>query len=274
MSSLQECCFVGRGKVYISEASSDGSWGFNWGYSWGTADDTISAGRFLGNVTSLVISPDHTFLQQGAIPGINQGIDSCATSIISQINVNMTVACSSSNNISDFLFGSTSKSGTLPSPVVDNLVVPNDGVGFSACDFLAFQLPGVDPSSVVVKDSALSVLVEGKDYVVHEMGIELLIGFLGNLTLSYTYNKLFECIEPFVNNGKTYQMVVDGINLAGDTGQTRHQVRFYRIRLSPSDFTVIGESFNEFNLSGILEADSNVKGSNKSQYLSIKRLTA
>lgn len=267
---MDSCCFIGRGKAYISEANTGLSWGFNWGYSWSTAPSAVSAGRFIGNVTSLTISPTHSFKTISDTSELSGGSE-CAASVIESIEVSMTLSCHSISNLKDALYGTSFNQVTPLPPVVSDVIIAPSGV-FQADSFVAFRNIGVDTSTVVIIDQLTLVpLVLGTQYTVSPTGITFLQGYSGNVTVSYSYLYGFECVEAFMGVPKPVQILIDGIN-AADTDEL-FQVRLYKVRLSPtSNLAVIGDDFSDLTLSGVLMKSKAIKDPTKSKFLSMKKM--
>lgn len=267
---MQACCLIGRGSAYIAKANNGLSWGYQWGYSWGVSPEAVNAGRFLGNVTSLSVTPNYSQRRIANVVNMSSGTR-CSAGVLESVEVSLTLTCNSLENLKDAFFGTIFKQLTPLPPVVNEVVVAPDGM-FLEESFVAFSNIGVDPTSVVIVDAdTLVPLVAGVDYIASKTGIKFLSGYSNDIQISYSYTSGFECVEAFTQTPDPVQILIDGFNLA-DTSQL-YQIRIYKARLSPTDnYSFIGDDFAEITLTGTIDPYYPSAGA-EPKWLSIKRVS-
>jgi hypothetical protein len=273
----QDCCFVGRGKAFISPWENTAlSWGYNWGISWGQAVGAGgTAGRFLGNVTSLNFQVDSQTIEQIGRSGFFPS-ESCGATIINGVNFSITLNCLSLDNLNFGLFGKKTDHAAT-STTKTQYILPNTSGVFQAGSFFPYNETGGNASSVTIqRTDTMNFLVSGIDYTASETGVTILNSIVVPLNtallLSYSNSYNYSCINPITTSQGPVTIVFDGLNLANVN--ERYKVTFFRARLRPlSALELISDSFQTITLNGILEPDPCKDGKDHSQYFEICKFT-
>jgi len=276
MSSKQDCCYFGRGKVYKADAPTGDGWGCNYGFNWGSgANGGGFRGDFLGNVENLSLAVNSTIRQTVNSFGNSFGGD-CGAVTIDAVDFSMSVSCHSSSNLALAFAGKSTEVTHNLAPVVDRAILSGSGNSiYAACSFYAFDPIGVDPDTVVIKREDNNVILEpGIDYVASSTGIEFITGqslpVNNSLLLSYSYaTSTVTCIDPFTEAIKPVTLTYKGVNLVDCS---EFMVTLYNVLLSPtSAYELINaQEFTSLQLSGVLLPDSN-QPAGSSQYFKIVR---
>ena len=273
-----DCCFFGRGELFLSDATNNQSWGFNWGLCWGESGTKQAPGRPIGNVSALDINT--TFDQRQVLSLGDRAFEpDCSVCVIESVEFSITMNCFSDSNLRQALFGTVTNRQANPVPVDAQVVLPTSEVPLLCGTFIPFNEPGADVSSVVVeRTDDGTILRPDLDYEVDACGIKLLRSFLFStgvgLSLSYSYNQNYRCIEPFTVDPKNVRLQFKGRNAANNN--SLYLVTLHNAKLSPaSTLSLISEDdFSSLTLTGRLDPDRSIKGNGVSQYFSIKRLGA
>lgn len=271
-----DCCFFGRGELFLSDATNGQSWGSNWGLCWGQAGAKQAPARPIGNVSALDINV--SFDQRQVLTLGDRAFErDCSICIIESVEFSITMNCFSDSNLKQALFGTVTNVNANPEPVTDHIVLPTCEVPLSCGTFIAFNEPGVDCSSVVVTQTETGqVMIEGQDYECDSCGIVLLRSFLFStgvgFKLEYSYSDSYRCIEPFTVDPKNVRLQFKGRNAANE-GRP-YLVTLHNAKLSPaSTLSLISdEDFSTLTLTGRLDPDRSITGNGVSQYFNIKRL--
>lgn len=277
MAQDKDCCFFGRGDLYISGTTNDGSWGCNWSIGWGDSPSVNAPARKVGNVSSLSLSIDYEQKQVLNLGKGNYEAD-CSVCIVNSVDFSMTMNCFSDENLKEALLGDVKKVTASTEPVTDHVVCPTSEVPFECGTLIPFNAPGVDCASVVItRTDDNSVLTEGVDYTCDSCGVSLLTGFAlpanVGLQLQYGYAEDYTCIEPLTRSCQNVHLTFKGCNIANNNSP--FIVDLYNVKLSPtSTLDLIGEDFSTLELTGTLEPDNSITGEGFSKYFSIKRIGA
>jgi len=273
MPNNEDCCYFGRGEVYMADTPSQYGWGCSFGYCYGGGEGSFFAGRFMGNISAMNVSVASTVRQVIDPAGIQFSSD-CAAITIDNVEFSMNISCQSAQNLALAFAGKSELITSTPDPVVDRAILPNNNNVIEACTFFCFDPAGVDPSSVVVtREDTMTNLVAGTDYEASSIGIKFLTGLTlatnTSLLVSYSYNSTTNtCIEPFVKKIEPVTLTYKGTNLADCTDFT---VVFYKALLSPTSvYSLISQDFEDLEISGILLPDT-TRPSGASQYFKITR---
>jgi len=272
---MNECCYLGRGKVYLIESYKLASgWGNNSGFFWGGSVADYFAGRFLGNASAFGITVDYNSRQAVNRDGLVFSAD-CGAGTIDRASVNLTLDCQNFENLSLALFGRNAETFTSEPPVVDLLYAPPSGDQLLPESVFVFDFPLVDVATLVVKRSDTAfVLTAGVDYIADQAHLTMLIGLPANVGLLLSYSWLgasFQSVSTFVMPEKEYTLTFIGDNLA----QTNEKwiATMWRVKLSPlQEYNLINEEFQELNLTGILLKDHVKAGQGKSGYFELKKV--
>lgn len=277
-ASKEDCCFFGRGELFLSDTTDGNSYGHNWGLGWGQAPSSQAPGRPVGNVSNLDISINYEQREVLVLNGINFDRD-CSLGTVQSVNFTMTMTCLSDVNMKQALFGTSTSVTASPDPVLEQLVLPTDEVSLSCGVFIPYENPGVDISTLVVTRTDTSeVLVQGTDYEADDCGIKLITSYLFSsgvgLSLAYSYNKDYRCIEALTQNPKNVRLQFKGKNAANNGSS--YLVTMYNVRLDPSSTLslISDDEFSTLTITGTLERDRVTKDEGISKYFSIKRLGA
>lgn len=272
---MNECCYLGRGKVYIIESEKLlAGWGNNWGFFWGGNVVDYFGGRFLGNVSTFGIDVNYN----QAI-GINrQGITfdgDCAMGTINGATVNLSLECQSMENLSLALYGEKSVVSTSDPAVVDQIYPPSLGDAYLIDSILVFGTPLVDTSTLIVKrGDTLAVLVDGVDYVATQATITMLIDLPVDVELVLSFSWLgtsYQRLDTFTMPEKDYTLTFIGHNMAASN--EIWMATLFKVRLSPlSQYNFINQDFQQLILSGTLLKDHVKVGGGNSGYFEIKKV--
>jgi hypothetical protein len=275
-TSNNDCCFFGRGSLYMSKSTNGQSYGNNWGLCWGQACSTNAAGRFVGNVSSLELSINYENKQ---VLNLSERAfePDCSVCIIDSVEFSMTMNCFSDANLKEALLGNVTETTPSAIPVTDHIALPTTDVPFECGTFIPFNEPGVDANSVVVTHTGTgATLLPGTDYEVDTCGITLLTSWIFGagvgFNLAYSYSDVYRSIEPLTRDCENVRLQFKGKNIAN--GGAPFLATFYNVKISPaSALQLISDSeFPTLEITGTLEPDKTIQGQDVSQYFSIQRI--
>lgn len=270
MAANKECCFIGRGEAYVSDATGVCGWGTQWGLDWGGSDQAATyIGRSVGNVSSLSITPNTSTVQNVTRAGLINNPD-CSTVIVNGFDVEMTFSCLSRENLMMAMYGSTTTFPCTNEVIQECIAAPQD-TGFECDSVVQLKSPNFDPATLVVTDLATNLpLVEGVDYTVTNFGIKFIKAFLNNAVFQLDYELTadsFSCLELFTECPKPVRITFDGFNLA-DKNECFY-VELYNVLFSPSGLNFITDDFQEITLTGVLEPNDTITSNALSKYARI-----
>ena len=230
------CCGLYRGSIYLRDLGNpNGAL-----LPVGNAEATITS------ETTEVNQPNYQSL----------GGNACSVSYVESVGIDMTLHCTSPENMAIAFSGSTIQAAA--GTATDELHTVNAEGELIALD----HAPNKD-SIVVTKASTTYVVNE--DYTVTNAGIIILEGtsmVLGDeIEVSYTYASNW-VVEALNQGQKTFELVLDGENI-GDDGSRAVVLKAWRVKIAPTDsFALIASEFASIAVSGeILKDDSKPTGS-------------
>jgi len=272
---MNECCYLGRGKIYIIESAKLAQgWGNNGGFFFGASIPDYYAGRFIGNASALGVNIAYNSRQ--AVNRTGLIFDSeCGAGTIDGASINLTLDCQSFSNLGLSLFGRNSETFTSDPPVVDQGYYPPAGDQLVAESIFVFNQPLVDTSTLIVKRSdTLAVLVDGTDYTASQVALTMLVGLPANIGLLLSYSWLgtsFQTVDAFTLAEKEWTLTFIGDNLA--ESNEKWMATFFKVKLTPvSQYNLINEDFQELPLTGILSKDHVQVTNGNSGYFQIKKV--
>lgn len=276
MAYSEDCCYFGRGEVYINDYSEGCGTGFGQGFGLSFGHPESKAikpiGNFLGNVSELSISP--TFERKQKIYTVgNFNAPDCSVKIITGATVSLTVSCTNNANLARAFCGKTVDYELETTEPQEACFKPCNG---EICERDSFEFPkaGVDPDSVVITDNDDVPLVLGEDYDVDTFCIT----FLRNITIpnksflkiTYQCDTKYTCIDGFSGTSVPVTITYKGCNLANEN--MFYRIKLHKINLDPIDsFAFINDDFNDLTFTGTLEPvdKESLKSSDVSQWFEI-----
>lgn len=228
------CCGLYRGSLFLQEKNKEGA-----------------ALLPVGNA-EFTITQELTEITQENFQSL--GGNQCAVSFINSMNLEMVLHCLSPENLAKAFMGSST---VLEGAAVEDEEHLVNAVG----ELIALEHTPDKSIALVVKNEAEDeTYVEGEDYKVTNAGIIILDGdiVLGeNVKVSYTYGNNLK-LDALTTSQKEFYVVFDGVNV-GDGGETPVVIKFYKVKLSPTDsFAVITTEFASLNLTGEVLRDESV----------------
>lgn len=236
MAHTDLCCGLYRGTIYLKDNS-----------------DADAALLPVGNA-ELEITQELAEITQPNFQSL--GGNACSVNYTSAVNVNLTLHCSSPENLAKAFLGTiTQKAGAQ----IDEEEITVKGQG----ELIPFaNVPNRSYPIVVKSEDDVTTYVSGTDYQVTNAGIIILNGAIEAndvIHIAYTYSENIVLDAQTVSQ-KEYYMVLDGYN-AGDGRDTPVVIKAWKVKLAPAEsFSVIsGEEFASLALTGeILRDESKV----------------
>lgn len=256
MAASEQCCLIGRGKVYARE------------YVNTCCDPLVTtnpnAFQFLGNISNFALNITENTRSVQDFTTSSGGTD-CSLTLIDTVTLNMDFNCYSAKNLALAFFGDDSEvvGGT---GFVENLFV---GMDLEEAILPLTNIPDEGTTPVVVTSRDGSVThVAGVDYEVTAAGIRLLpnttIPSGTEIVVTYDYSSA-DCVEMITGQSKTLEIFFDGMNCAN--GESAFTVKLFRVVLSPvGDISFITDDFESFTMTGTVQKDSCQTGTGISQY--------
>lgn len=272
---MNDCCYLGRGKVYIIESYKLAQgWGNNYGWYWGGSSFDYYAGRFLGNASAFGIQIAYSPRSSINRSGITFESD-CGVGSIEGASVQLNIDCQSFENLALALYGRQSETFTSEPPVVDLLYPPPAGDQLLNGSTFVFDFPLVDVTTLIVKRSdTLAVLTPEVDYTANQAQIIMLSALPADVGLLLSYSWLgssFSKVDGFVMPEKEYTLTFVGDNMAQNN--EKWIAVCHRVKFSPTnEFNLINEDFQQLNLTGILLRDHVKTGQGRSGYFELKKV--
>lgn len=192
------------------------------------------------------------------------GGNNCKVSYVESVNLNLTLHCTSPENVALGFAGSWAK--LTAGAVVDELHDVNAIHELIALNFVPIK------ASIVVTKAAVTY-VAGVDYVVTNAGIEIIEGSTilvdgTPIEISYSYGANYK-VDAQTIGQQEYEVVLDGVNV-GEDGDKQIVLKAWKVKFAPTDsFALIsGTDFASLNLAGeVLRDDSKATGS---KYMTIE----
>jgi len=192
-----DCCALYVGSVYVCDSPIVNGYGVEYGVGYGGEQVAGHVGRCLGNTQNLTVEvayPSRTTFRRG-IPYKENLHDP------EFVSINFSVNCNSKRNMQEAFAGLYNQVFINEVSVTDQPVAPI--TSFAVGDFVAFEHPAVDLSTLVVKRSdTLAVLVDGQDYFKTRAGIKMNVGFNSgtDLLISYDYsNQSYDELQTYLH---------------------------------------------------------------------------
>lgn len=186
------------------------------------------------------------------------GGNNCKVSYVESVSLNLTLHCTSPENLALAFLGEVSK--LTAGSVVDELHDVN-----SIHELIPLKYVATKATIVVTK--AATTYVAGVDYVVNNAGIEIIEGSTiltdgTPIEISYSYGANYK-VDAQTIGQQEYEVVLDGVNV-GEDGEKSVVLKAWKVKFAPTDtFALIsGTDFASTQLNGeILRDESKVTGS-------------
>ena len=235
------CCGLYRGKVYLKDLSSP----TNPLLPVGNAEFTLN--QTLTEITQ----PNYQSL----------GGNNCKVAYPEEISLDMTLHCISPENLALAFMGQDS---VLTGDEVEDEEHSVNGIH----ELIPFNfVPDKSQPIVVTNEAGSTTYVAGEDYVVTNVGIEIIEGSTipvdgSIIKISYAYGNNYKVDAQTVGQ-KEYLFVFDGANY-GEGGQRQVKLVAHKVKFDPTDsFAMLsGQEFASLAVSGeILRDESQATGS-------------
>jgi len=237
--------YLGSGKIYIKKV--------------GAAAGLIEVGNC--SALSLAVSEETKDIKDYTKPGggtYNEVIR------ISGVEVSMTIADLSPDNLARALYGSTS--AIASGAVLDEVQTAYKGA------FVPFDnIPDATVAPVVTDSTGTTTYVAGTDYEVRSGGIFILasgtIADAAQIKIDYT-KAVANVLEALTSGASEYELFFDGMNEAR-SGKSA-TIHIYRAKLGAAkQISLIGDDFATLESSGKVLADT-TKAAGLSQFFTVK----
>jgi len=256
--AVKDCCFIGKGKVYIREQVS---------FCPTSANPNPNAFLYAGNVSQYQVEIEETEITQEDFTSATGG-DDCSLRKIDAINANLIFNCWDISNLSRAMFASLTEL-TTPVAITDELHTVQ-----GTCTFVPLaELP--DATQTVVVSSGPTTYTAVTDYIVRGAGIEIPEGstIAAGTEIEVDYTPITQdTLDLFQSASKEYEVVIDGVN---QNDLKPFRVHLFRVKLSPAatiDF-IGADEFASFEMSGtVLKDTCKLNASGLAQYGTFKRV--
>lgn len=262
-----DCCNFIRGEVYISESKSACSKTLS---SILNCKGASSPMRKIGNVETLTLSIESEIRGLASKTNFIESL-ACATSIVNNVGLSMTINCIDKENLKLGLYGTSqdlSESGSVSGEKYCG--------EFKKCYYTRTQKCGISNLVLEIEDNLGNVvltLVEGEDYTTDSFGFEFLntINLASNqfLVASYDYDESsYRVTQPLTETKGPFNIYFKGTSL---NGQKDYHVELFKVILQPASLLEIisSDNFQSFEFNGTLMRDC-TKGQGLSEFLEIK----
>lgn len=189
------------------------------------------------------------------------GGNACSVTFPSSYTLDLTLHCMSPKNLAMAFLGEAYQKN-------NNAVIDEEHVAHSENELIAFaHVPNHAAQDIIVTNEAGTVTYQlNTDYVLANAGLKIMEGssiVMGDkIKVSYTYGDNW-VIDTQTTSQKTFEIVLDGMNVGEDGGERPVVLKAWRVKMSPTDsFTLIGSEFAQIEITGeILRDNSKVTGS-------------
>lgn len=239
-----ECCFKGRGKIWLRKQIDACT---------GNTNDWFHVGNAsifqLNQTTTESTVKDYT----SKIGGL-----ACSSIEIDQVNLNLTLNCLNSRNFG-LALNAEGYDGNVPAGTVTNegYTVRAEG------EFIPFSFMPDDDSNLVVTGTGGSpTYTKDVDYRVTGNGIELIptadggsitAGTVLEIDFAYSLQTLLDLIQ---SASIEYEVFLDGYNIAASTPK-KFGVHLYRVRFTPAtNVDFLSDDFATMELTGKVMQDA------------------
>jgi hypothetical protein len=231
MSSItQDCCFIGRGKIYVKPYLATGT--------------ETNSFEFIGNASSFEFVPNVNELTVKNYTTTAGGTE-CSFEEIESVDVNMTVTCANVANLARAFLGTQA---TVATSAITNEAHFVEGVGA----FIPLKnMPAAAPAIVVTDVAGTTTYLAGTDYILD--GSVLCIPTGSTITAASTIHvdytkKAQDVVEILTKTSGELEVLFDGINAASGAS---YRVNLFKVKFGPADgFSFIGDDIVTFTLSG------------------------
>lgn len=261
MATSQNCCYLGRGKLYVrpyicldeETPVNPNSW------------------EYIGNSEEFSVTPNTNEIEKKDYTSCVGGTD-CSFTEIESVDVNIVSCCFNDANLARAFLGAGAV--VPPETIVGE---PHIASVVAGTDTILLAMKSIDKAipPVVTNATTAAVLVLDTDYVIGE-GCEIII-LAGStavsdgdeITLDYTTLESY-CVQGLLESTSEVEIRFQGFNCENGEAFNSH---FYRARLTASEqFDFINtDDFGRITFSGKLLKDPQIQGAGLSQYLKLTR---
>ena len=261
MATSQNCCYLGRGKLYVRP--------------YVCLDDETpvnpNSWEYIGNSEEFSVTPNTNEIEKKDYTSCVGGTD-CSFTEIESVDVNIVSCCFNDANLARAFLGSgaTAAVETIVGELHIATVVPGEDTYILANGNIDTAIP-----PVVTNATSGAVLVEGTDYVIGEGGEIIILAAStavatgDEITLDYTTVESY-CVQGLLESTNEVEIRFQGFNCENGEAFNTH---VYRARLTASEqFDFINvDDFGRITFSGKLLKDPQIQGAGLSQYLKLTR---
>lgn len=223
---MSACCFVGRGKVYFTDAVAQGGgqyygYGENYGLFFGGAslggqDVRLPNARFVGNCEQFEVVPSLDFFDTADYT--NEGTGECAQTVVKSVDIKLTLNCVDNENLVIAMQGNRSSfagGAEVEQYLIDSVQANTTLFIDKIVDLSAFVLVQWFDGLVT------TALVNGVDYNISDFGIDFINSFaqaaIGSY-LSVSYSAIGGTIlDTYKQKNQVFGIVIDIVNVVDNT---------------------------------------------------------
>lgn len=233
------CCGLYRGTFYAKDLS-----------------DPNAALLPLGNAEATITQEMAEITQENFE---SLGGNACKVTYPSSVGIDFTLHCTSPENLAIAFLGNAYQKDA-------DSIVNEEHVVHAVHELIAFEHVPNKQQPIVVTDGGATTYQVERDYIITNAGIKIpettTIPMGSTIEVSYSHGANW-VIDAQTTAQKTFEIVLDGVNVGEDGGERPVVLKAWRVKMSPTEsFALIASEFASITVTGeILRDESKATGS-------------